>query len=94
MTMGREARVIGDYLRRCGYRVTHVVSGEEGLALAHHEPPDIAIVDLRLRALDGLDVIRRLRTGVAASTPPIIALTALAMRAIANAVWKRAPMCI
>jgi len=76
---GQGSAVIGDYLRRCGYRVTHVVSGEEGLALAHHEPPDIAIVDLRLRALDGLDVIRRLRTGVAASTPPIIALTALAM---------------
>ncbi|WP_448542738.1 hybrid sensor histidine kinase/response regulator [Roseiflexus sp.] len=76
---GQGSAVIGDYLRRCGYRVTHVVSGEEGLALAHHEPPDIAIVDLRLRGLDGLDVIRRLRTGVAASTLPIIALTALAM---------------
>jgi signal transduction histidine kinase/ActR/RegA family two-component response regulator len=75
----RGSAVIGDYLQRCGYRVTHVVSGEEGLALARHEPPDIVIVDLRLRGLDGLDVIRRLRTDVAASTLPIIALTALAM---------------
>ena len=75
----RGSAVIGDYLQRCGYRVTHVVSGEEGLALARHEPPDIVIVDLRLRSLDGLDVIRRLRTDVAASTLPIIALTALAM---------------
>jgi signal transduction histidine kinase/ActR/RegA family two-component response regulator len=75
----RGSAVIGDYLQRCGYRVTHVVSGEEGLALARHEPPDIVIVDLRLRGLDGLDVIRRLRADVAASTLPIIALTALAM---------------
>ncbi len=71
--------VIGDYLRRFGYRVTHVVSGEEGLALVRHDPPDIAIVDLRLRGLDGLEVIRRLRASIAASTLPIIALTALAM---------------
>ena len=76
---GKGSAVIGDYLQRCGYRVTHVVSGEEGLALARHEPPDIVIVDLRLRGLDGLDVIRRLRADVAASTLPIIALTALAM---------------
>ena len=76
---GKGSAVIGDYLQRCGYCVTHVVSGEEGLALAHHEPPDIVIVDLRLRGLDGLDVIRRLRADVAASTLPIIALTALAM---------------
>jgi signal transduction histidine kinase/ActR/RegA family two-component response regulator len=75
----RGSAVIGDYLQRCGYHITHVVSGEEGLALARHEPPDIVIVDLRLRSLDGLDVIRRLRTDVAASTLPIIALTALAM---------------
>jgi DNA-binding response OmpR family regulator len=76
---GKGSAVIGDYLQRCGYRVMHVVSGEEGLALARHEPPDIVIVDLRLRGLDGLDVIRRLRADVAASTLPIIALTALVM---------------
>ncbi|MDW8212730.1 MAG: ATP-binding protein [Roseiflexaceae bacterium] len=72
--------IFSDYLRRCGYRVTHAVSGEEALALMRHELPDLAIIDLRLRAgMDGLDIVRRLRQHVATSNLPIIVLTALAM---------------
>ncbi len=72
--------IVSDYLRRCGYRVTHAVSGEEALALVRHELPDLAIIDLRLReGMDGLEIVRWLRENIATSDLPIIVLTALAM---------------
>ncbi|NWG21184.1 MAG: response regulator [Chloroflexi bacterium] len=37
------------------------------------------IVDLRLRGMDGLEVIRHMRADIPTRTTPIIALTALAM---------------
>jgi signal transduction histidine kinase/CheY-like chemotaxis protein len=72
--------IISDYLRRCGYRVTHAVSGEEAMAVIRKELPDLAIIDLRLReGMDGLEIVRRLRQNIATSDLPIIVLTALAM---------------
>lgn len=72
--------IVSDYLQRCGYRVTHAVSGEEALALVRRELPDLAIIDLRLQGgMDGLEIVRRLRQQVATSNLPIIVLTALAM---------------
>lgn len=43
------------------YRVTTAASGEEGLALAAANPPDIIILDLGLPDLDGFAVCERLR---------------------------------
>ncbi|ABU59649.1 histidine kinase [Roseiflexus castenholzii DSM 13941] len=71
--------IVGNYLQQCGYRVTHAVSGDEALALVRHELPDLAIIDLRLRGLDGLEVVRWLRQNIATGNLPIIVLTALAM---------------
>lgn len=72
--------IVSDYLQRCGYRVTYAASGDEALALARHELPDLAIIDLRLReGMDGLEIVRRLRENIATSDLPIIVLTALAM---------------
>jgi len=68
---------IADFLRRGliyeGYAVKLACDGEEGLATARDEPPDLVILDLMLPGLDGLEVCRRLRT---ASDVPILILTA------------------
>ncbi len=42
------------------YAVSMAASGEAGLALAKKQPPDLAIVDLRLGGMDGLAVTRAL----------------------------------
>ena len=68
---------IADFLRRGllyeGYAVKVAHDGEEGLAMARDEIPDLVILDLMLPGIDGLEVCRRLR---AASDVPILILTA------------------
>jgi len=58
-----------------GYRVVEAETGERGVVDAGTHKPDLAIVDLGLPDLDGVEVIRRIR---AWSTMPIIVLSARA----------------
>lgn len=57
-----------------GYRVDTSGDGEEGLYLASEYPVDLAVVDLGLPGLPGLEVIRRLRA--AGRDLPVLILTA------------------
>lgn len=66
-------RLTRDYLENAGYSVLSAGSGEEALAVARVEKPDLVVLDLGLPNMDGLDVCRRLR---ASSNTPIIMLTA------------------
>jgi DNA-binding response OmpR family regulator len=56
-----------------GYAVRQARDGEDGLASARAEPPDLVILDVMLPKLDGLTVCRILRKE---SAVPIILLTA------------------
>jgi DNA-binding response OmpR family regulator len=58
---------------REGYRVMVAQDGEEALAVAKREQPDVVILDIMLPKLDGFDVCRALRRD---STVPILMLTA------------------
>ena len=68
------AEFVAGAFRQVGYATVHVADGEAGLAAALHGPYDAAVVDIMLPRLDGLEVIRRLRT--AGRTLPIIVLSA------------------
>ncbi len=57
-----------------GFRVDEAEDGETGLYNAREYPCDLAIVDLGLPRLSGLDLIRQLRAG--GSALPILILTA------------------
>jgi DNA-binding response OmpR family regulator len=60
-------------LERSGYRADAAASGEEALALAQSNPPDLVLLDIGLPGMNGLDALRQLRSGV---TTPVIFLTA------------------
>jgi len=60
-------------LKRAGYVVLVARDGEEALAVACREQPDLVILDLMLPRLDGLEVCRALRRE---RDVPIIMLTA------------------
>jgi two-component system response regulator PhoP len=57
-----------------GYRVDGAADGEDGLFQASEYPVDLAIVDLGLPKLNGIEVVKRLRAG--GKTLPILILTA------------------
>ncbi|MEX2244723.1 MAG: response regulator [Fimbriimonadaceae bacterium] len=66
-------------LLRRGYEVVIAVDGENGLALAESEAPDLIIMDMSLPILDGWEAARRLKAAPATRHIPVIALTAHAM---------------
>jgi two-component system, OmpR family, KDP operon response regulator KdpE len=55
-------RALTDALRGIGCRVAAVPSGRRALAVTAGSEPDAVVLDLRLPDLDGLEVIRRVRT--------------------------------
>jgi DNA-binding NtrC family response regulator len=47
-------------LRRGGYAVSEASSGEQAVeVLSNSEPPDVALLDLKMKGIDGLEVLRR-----------------------------------
>lgn len=63
-----------EQLRRAGYAVDSAADGEDGFFLGRENPFDLAVVDLGLPKLSGLDIIRRWRDGNIRF--PILILTA------------------
>ena len=61
-------------LERAGFTADDVRSGEEAEACARHEAFDLAVVDLGLPGMDGLELIRRWRRS--GDTRPVLILTA------------------
>jgi DNA-binding response OmpR family regulator len=62
--------VVSGYLRRDGYAVQTAADGRSALRLAESERFDLVVLDLMLPAVNGLDVLARLRT--LGDTPVII----------------------
>jgi two-component system response regulator MprA len=58
-----------------GYSVRTASSGEDGLAEAQTQDPDLVILDILMPGMDGIEVCRRLRDSSAAEVP-ILLLTA------------------
>jgi DNA-binding response OmpR family regulator len=63
-------------LERAGYDVVAARDGEEALRLARERCPDLAVLDVMMPKLTGLDVTRSLRADDATSDMPVILLTA------------------
>jgi len=53
--------VVSRYLERAGYEVRLALDGFQAMALAAERPPDLAVLDIMLPGIDGLEVMRRLR---------------------------------
>jgi CheY-like chemotaxis protein len=66
-------------LARAGYEVVMAIDGDEGVAMARAEAPDLILMDMSLPVLDGWEATRRLKADPQTSAIPIIALTAHAM---------------
>lgn len=66
-------------LTQQGFEVVVARDGEEGVAMAAAEAPDLVLMDLGLPVLDGWEATRQLKSAPATRTIPIIALTAHAM---------------
>lgn len=66
-------------LQRRGYEVLSAADGEQGLARARAELPDLVLMDMSLPVLDGWEATRQLKAAPETAHIPIIGLTAHAM---------------
>ncbi len=70
------ADLVRYHVEKAGMRFLHAADGGAALRLARAELPDVALLDLMLPGLDGLEVCRQLRGDAATRRLPIIMLTA------------------
>jgi len=71
--------VVKGRLTRAGFTVLVAVDGEQGLAVATADKPDLILMDLSLPVLDGWEATRRLKAAPETKGIPVIALSAHAM---------------
>ena len=69
----REA--LTEILEEEGYEVLSASGGEEGLEAARRHRPDLLLLDMMMPGIDGVEVIRRIRSEPALKRLLIIALT-------------------
>ncbi len=63
-------------LQRFGFEVVAAADGEQALALARDRCPDLAILDVTMPGLTGLEVTRALRADEGTKGIPVLLLTA------------------
>lgn len=69
-------RVVKDKLANAGFAVTTAGNGEEAVALARANHPDLVLLDVMMPKMNGFDACRTLRADPAFAGVPILLLTA------------------
>lgn len=72
-------KIVRQLLSRTSYRLIEAVDGEQGVATAHNELPDLILMDIQLPKLSGLEATRQLRADPKTAHIPIIVITSFAL---------------
>ena len=60
-----------------GYEVLEAENGPEGMVRARDEQPDLVLLDWMMPDVDGMEILRLLKTTAATKEIPVVMLTAL-----------------
>jgi two-component system cell cycle response regulator len=63
-------------LQGCDCQIVEASNGEEGLATAAREMPDLILLDVTMPVMDGFEMLKRLRQQAGCTKVPVIMLTA------------------
>ena len=72
-------RILRDLLTSVGFEILEAETGEDGVARAESEHPDLILMDIQLPGLNGYDATRRIKAQPELSSIPIIAVTSYAL---------------
>jgi len=68
--------IVGKAFRPFDVQMCEAANGEEGLAAAAREKPDLIILDVTMPVMDGVTMLTKLKEDAALKTIPVIMLTA------------------
>ena len=63
-------------LQGCDLQIVEATNGEEGLAAAAREKPDLILLDVTMPVMDGFEMLKQLRQKPELAACPVIMLTA------------------
>ena len=72
-------RILHDLLTSAGYEIIQAENGEEALAAAARERPDLILMDIQLPVLDGYEATRSIKADPALRAIPVIVVTSYAL---------------
>jgi two-component system cell cycle response regulator DivK len=72
-------RILRDLLTTSGYELVEAEDGEQALAMAERQRPDLILMDVQIPVFDGYEVTRRLKANPALRDIPIIVVTSYAL---------------
>ncbi len=67
--------IIEKILRKNGYQIIRAYDGEEALNMVFSDPPDLIILDVIMPKINGLEVLRRLKSSEETRLIPVVMLT-------------------
>ena len=73
-------RILRYLLASASFEMIEAVTGEEGVAAAERERPDLILMDIQLPEVSGLEVTKWIKEDDNLKSIPIIAVTAFAMK--------------
>ena len=72
-------KIVRQLLSRTTFKLIEAADGEEGVAVAQRELPDLILMDVQLPKLSGLDATRRLRADPRTAKIPVVVVTSFAL---------------
>ena len=72
-------KLLRDVLAAKGYATLEATTGARALELAQQHAPDVILMDVQLPDVDGVEVLRGIRTDARTASLPVVAVTAQAM---------------
>jgi two-component system, cell cycle response regulator DivK len=72
-------RILRDLLTSAGYQVIEATTGEEAVAAAAAQVPDLILMDIQLPGIDGYEATRQIKANPRLRQIPLIVVTSYAL---------------
>ena len=72
-------RILRDLLTASAFEVIEAKTGEEAVALAEAQTPDLILMDIQLPGIDGYEATRQIKAKPALRATPLIVVTSYAL---------------